>query len=206
MVEPSAERGVQSSEDAERPDPTDEWVEAARRGDADAFEHLSREHAPRLFRLAVHLTRDREEAEDLVQDTLMKTWKAIPGFEGRARWSTYLVRALTNTWKNRLRSKKRSRIVAWLDRRGDGDSPDPQERPDPSSSALDGIVTRERNERIRGALERLEPTRRLTLLLREVEDMTYEEIAEVTDVAVGTVRSRLARARRDLRVLLEAER
>jgi RNA polymerase sigma-70 factor (ECF subfamily) len=180
-------------------------VDRIRRGDADAFEELAREVAPRLYRLAVHLTGRAEEAEDLVQETLVRALPALRRFEGRAKLSTYLVRALGNQWKNRLRSRSRSKIVGWLKVGGSDDDPgsaalDPV---DPAPSAQDRLEGEDRAALVRKAVAKLRPDRRLVLLLREVEERSYEEIAEVTAVPIGTVRSRLARAREDLRRLLE---
>lgn len=181
-----------------------ELLERIRRGDGDAFEQVAREQAPRLFRLALRLTGRRDEAEDLVQETLLRALPALKRFEGRARLSTYLTRALTNLWKNRLRSRKRSRLVDWFrGRRPEEDEDDNaplavDERPSP----LERLEAKDRARLVRDAVSLLEPNRRLTLLLREVEEMSYEEIATMTGVPVGTVRSRLARAREDLRGLV----
>ncbi len=185
-----------------------ELLEGIRRGDTDAFETLARQHAPRLFRLALRLTGRREQAEDLVQDTLVRALPALRKFEGRAKLSTYLVRALGNLWKNRLRAKSRSRLVEWLRGPiGDGDDTERDwEPPDATPSALDLLESEDRAAWIRRGVARLEPVRRWTLLLREVEELSYEEIAEMTEVPVGTVRSRLARARADLRCILEERR
>jgi len=182
-----------------------ELLEGIRAGSVDAFERLAREQAPRLYRLALHLTGRAEDAEDLVQDTLVRALPALRGFEGRSTLSTYLVRAMSNQWKNRLRSRARSRIVDWFLLRRDEDSvEDPIERvADPAPGAQEKLEARDRAGEVRRALRRLQPARRLTLLLREVEEMSYEEIAEATGAPVGTVRSRLARARDDLRRFLE---
>jgi len=180
-----------------------------RRGDADAFETLATEHAPRLFRLALRMTGQREQAEDLVQETLVRALPALRRFEGRARLSTYLVRAMGNVWKNRLRSRKRSRLVDWFRGRKERGAEDDAafEPPDDAPSAQDRMEAQDRAREVREAVTRLEPNRRLTLLLREVEEMSYEEIAAVTRVQVGTVRSRLARAREELRrLILEGDR
>lgn len=185
-------------------DPTAELLERIRRGDAGAFEQVAREQAPRLFRLAFKLCGRREDAEDLVQETLVRSLPALRRFEGRARLSTYLIRALTNLWKNRLRSRKRSRWVDWFRGKEDDDAQGPEAFAiDPAPSPEQRIASEQRGRLVRSAVRRLEPNRRLTLLLREVEDMSYEEIAEQTGVPVGTVRSRLARAREDLRRWLE---
>ena len=115
-----------------------------------------------------------------------------------------MCRALTNLWKNRLRSRQRSRLVDWF--RGSKESREGQESEpapvDETPSPLARLEARDRAAQVRDAVSRLEPNRRLTLLLREVEELSYEEIAGMTGVPLGTVRSRLARAREDLRALL----
>ena len=177
---------------------------AVRRGDPAAFDALARQHAPSLFRVALRLTGRREVAEDLVQETLVRALPKLRGLEGRATPATYLFRALANLWKNQLRSKSRSRLVDWFRGRGGGEADERDfDPPDPRPLATEKLESRDRAAEIREAVARLEPTRRLTLLLREIEGMSYEEIAEATAVPVGTVRSRLARARDDLRRLLE---
>lgn len=201
--EPVGRTGVHTS-GADRSRDSADLLEGIRRGDADAFEQVAREVSPRLYRLAMHLTGRKEDAEDLVQETLVRALPALRRFEGRARLSTYLVRALTNLWKNRLRARSRSRIVEWFRVGGGGtdlesSDLDPQ---DPAPSPEDLLRAEDRAARVRKAAARLRPDRRLTLLLREVEELSYEEIASITRVPVGTVRSRLARAREDLRKLL----
>ena len=200
--EPEARSGVRMDVPERE---TARLLEAIRRGDPDAFETLAREHAPALFRMALRLTGRREDAEDLVQEALVRALPALRRFEGRAKLSTYLFRTLGNLWKNRLRSKKRSRIVDWFRRRPDGTEDDEPGFPDPADpqpSPVERLQAEERAVQVRQAVSKLDPSRRLTLLLREVEEMSYEEIAETTNVPVGTVRSRLARAREELRRLL----
>ena len=199
MREPSDDSGVRRFGDAPADPDEADLLERVRRGDADAFDVVARTHAPRLYRLALHLARRPDDAEDLVQETLVRALPKLDRFEGRARLSTYLMRALTNLWRNGLRSRGRSRIVPWPET---GEDRRPAEFPDPAPSVEDGLLRRDRADRVRDALERLEPTRRLTILLREVEGLSYEEIADMTAVPVGTVRSRLARARDDLRKIL----
>lgn len=203
--EPKPYNGVQHNETAGASGDSAELLERIRRGDADAFDQVAREHAPRLFRLALRLTGRRDAAEDLVQETLVRTLPALRKFKGEARLSTYLVRALTNLWKNSLRSKSRSRLVDWFRGRPGADpevEPAGPDLVDSRPSALDRMEKLELAAEIRTQVERLEPHRRLALLLREVEEMSYEQIAQMTEVPVGTVRSRIARARDDLRRLL----
>lgn len=152
--------------------------------------------APRLYRLAWHLCGDPLEAEDLVHDVLVKAIPALSAFEGRAALSTYLSRALSNHWKNRLRTRARSKTDPW---------PEGSEMPGREPGPLESLERAERAGRVRRAMFALDPDRRMTLVLREVEGLAYEEIAEATGVPVGTVRSRLARAREQLRAVLEGQ-
>ncbi|MDH3626121.1 MAG: sigma-70 family RNA polymerase sigma factor [Acidobacteriota bacterium] len=182
-------------------------LERIRRGDGDAFEQVAREQGPRLFRLALRLCSQRADAEDLVQETLLKGLPALKRFEGRSSLATYLTRAMGNLWKNRLRSRSRSRMVDWFRGLGGSAAEDETDLIEPAADLPDPQQHLERREEavaVQRALRHLEPTRRWTLLLREVEDLSYEEIASVTDVPVGTVRSRIARARAEMRHLLES--
>ncbi len=178
-------------------------LEALRRGDGQAFERVAREQAPRLYRFAMHLTGRQEDAEDLVQETLVRALRTLPRFEGRSTLSTYLLRALGNIWKNRLRSRSRSKIVEWFRAAPAGDPEAEPEVADPSPDPLERMAAEDRAAQVRQALDKLEPGRRMALLLREMEGLPYEEIAEMTGVPVGTVRSRIARGRDDLRRLLK---
>ncbi len=204
--EPNAAGGVHSDVGEE---PTAELLARIRRGDPDAFEEVARREAPRLYRLALRLTGNPADAEDLAQETLVRALPKLQGLEGRAKVSTYLVRALGNLWKNRLRSRSRSKIVDWFrGRKGDDEEEGPTLETafaDPGPSVQEALEAGDRAEAVRRAVARLEPTRRWTLLLREVEELSYEEISEMTEVPVGTVRSRLARARDDLRRLIQIE-
>jgi RNA polymerase sigma-70 factor (ECF subfamily) len=206
IPEPRGAAGVRTGGAGETEPETAELLDGIRRGDADAFEAVARMYAPRMFRFAIRLTGRREDAEDLVQETLVRALPALKRFEGRARVSTYLMRAQSNLWKNRLRSRKRSRVVEWF--RGSRDAADEQGPEmlavDEAPSPLERLEQQDRAAEVRRCIARLEPNRRLALLLREVEELSYEEIAEMTGVPVGTVRSRLARAREDLRELLGA--
>lgn len=208
--EPRAGGGVHAAGDGGTAPALTEKIDAAlleriRSGDADAFDEVARQEAPKLYRFALYLTGGREEdAEDLVQDTLVRALRTMHGFEGRAALSTYLSRALANLWKNRLRSKSRSRLVEWFragtrTAAGEEAAFDP---PDEAPTPLDRMEAEDRAVLVREAVAKLEPDRRLALLLRETEGLSYEEIAAATGVPVGTVRSRLARAREDLRKML----
>ena len=183
-------------------DPDREALLAFRAGEEGAFDRLVTRHQDRIFRLARRLLSDPEAASDAAQETFVKAWRALPRFQGASRFSTWLTRIAINQCRNELRRRrtvKHARPLS-LDARvpgtevlmGEGLS---ARGPQPWEVARG----REVDAGIRAALGRLEPDAREVLLLREVEDLSYEDMAEVLDVPVGTVRSRLHRARADLR-------
>jgi RNA polymerase sigma-70 factor (ECF subfamily) len=174
-----------------------ELLARQRRGDTAATAELVHQLMPGLLRLARRLTGSPDEAEDLVQETFSRMLPALERFEGRSRVSTYAIRTLSNIWKNRRRRRFRSPLVRWFQRVEQKKSP----HKDPETH----LVKDREAERIRDLVQRLEPNRRLALLLREVEDMSYEEIASVTGSKAGTVRSRISRAREELRQLWKEE-
>ena len=177
-------------------------VLALRRGDPAAFEQLVRAHQDRIFDFCVRMLGDREEALDLTQDIFVSVHHALADFREDAQLSTWLFRIARNHCLNRLKH---------LQRRGRGRS-DPfddvaegalsdalgsPERPD---AALES--SRER-ARVQRAIAQLDPDARALVVLRDLEGLSYEEIAAVTQLPGGTVRSRLHRAREKLAHLLE---
>jgi RNA polymerase sigma-70 factor (ECF subfamily) len=154
-----------------------------------------------IWRLARRLTRDEEEAFDTTQEIFLRVWKGLPGFRGEARLSTWVFQIAWNYLRAYRRKKGRQMEIV-------GDTVDgtprviddvPDRAPDPERAA----ASRELLARVDGALRRLPEHQRVVVWLRDGEDLSYQEIAEVLDVPVGTVRSRLARARDALRHLVE---
>jgi RNA polymerase sigma-70 factor (ECF subfamily) len=147
-------------------------------------------HMRSAYNLARWLVRNGDDAEDIVQEASLKAFKALDGFRGGdARvWMLSIVR---NTAMNFLRSRKQDAAI-------DLDQVEPVDRsPNPEQGMLEGS----RREQVRRAIARLEPEFRETLVLREIEGLSYKEIAGVLDVPAGTVMSRLSRARQ--RLLIE---
>jgi RNA polymerase sigma-70 factor (ECF subfamily) len=183
-------------------DPDLPAVEAFRRGDPGAFDVLLSRHERRVLRLATRLLGDPESALDAAQETFVKAWRALPRFVGASRFSTWLTRIAINQCRNEIRRRRTVKHTRPLsldecapgeDRpRGDsvaGDVPEP-------GRFAEG---RETASAFRAAMDALDPDEREVLILKEVEDMGYEGIAEVLAVPVGTVRSRLHRARAELK-------
>lgn len=187
-------------------DPDREAILAFRAGDATAFDRLVRRHQDRIHRLARRLLNDPEAALDAAQETFVKAWRALDRFEGHALFSTWLTRIAINQCRNELRRRKTVKHTRPLSL----DAPVPGTETT-RVELIAGVEPQgwesarghEVEAAIREAMARLEPEVREVLLLREVEDLSYEDMAEVLAVPVGTVRSRLHRARADLRRRLE---
>lgn len=183
-------------------DPDLAVIEAFRAGDSGAFDLLVTRHQRRVFRLALRLLGDREAAQDAAQEAFVKAWRALPRFEGKARFTTWLTRITINQCRNELRKRgtvKHTRPLS-LDAQVPGtDVSRVDTLPSLDPDAVSSLAGEELRAVFEAVLADLDPEVREVLLLKEVEDMSYESMAEVLDVPTGTVRSRLHRARAELR-------
>ncbi|MFM9083459.1 MAG: sigma-70 family RNA polymerase sigma factor [Actinomycetota bacterium] len=162
-------------------------------------------HAPQLFSTAMRMTRNRADAEDLVQETFVKAWRAFDSYQQGTNLRAWLFRIMTNTFINKYNAKQRRPQETELDeveelylfrRLGAID----QSRIAPS--AEDQMMELFTDEEIKRALEELPEAFRLPVLLSDVEGFSYKEIAEMTGVPIGTVMSRLHRGRKAMQKLL----
>lgn len=172
---------------APRADPSDhEWAARARAGDQDAFAALVRRHQDAVYRFVLRMVGTRDEALDLTQDAFVRVWEALPQWQPEAQFRTWLFRIASNAALDALR---RRRVVAFepLDDTFEvaADEPDPAQR----------MELKQRVAALEASLVKLSPEHREILLLREVENMSYDEIGAVLALSEGTVKSRLARAR-----------
>jgi RNA polymerase sigma-70 factor (ECF subfamily) len=183
-------------------DPDQQALEACRRGDRGAFDALVERHHRRVFRLAMRLLGDEEAALDAAQETFLKAWRGLRSFEGGALFTTWLTRIAINQCRNELRrrsTQKHARLRS-LDAPGTDGAPSAGELAVARDlPAMDSLQGRELRAAFEAVVQGLDATDREVLILKEVEDLAYEEIAEVLDLPVGTVRSRLHRARAELR-------
>ncbi len=172
-----------------------------RRGESEAFEELVRAHQDRLYDFCVRMLGDREEAHDLVQDIFVSAHQHLGRFREDSRLSTWLFRIGKNHCINRLK---------YLKRRGRGRS---EEYGVQSEGALtealgalpgpDAALEAAREQaRVQWAISQLEPDARMLVALRDIEGLSYEEIVDITELRLGTVKSRLHRAREKLAALL----
>ena len=168
-------------------------AEKARRGDFDAFRRLVEEHQRRIFVVAVDYTSNRADAEDIVQEVLVKAFRSIKKFKGQSSFGTWLYRITVNTCldfrrKQRVRqtqSLEESQVVQWVSDEGPG----------PEQQARASRVV----EEIRRATLTLTPRERTVFIMRHFEQMTTREVATILDRSEGTVKNLLFRAIRKLR-------
>lgn len=165
-------------------------VSAARRGDETAFDALVHEHTTAMHRVATRVLGDSAGAEDAVQDAWVSAWRSLASFRGDARVSTWLYRVVTNAALSQLR-RRRTTVV--LDTTDDALAAVLSDR---ETGNPEGHVLRNEEARqVYRAIATLETSQRVPLVLRELEGMDYEEVAEVLEVDVPALRARLYRAR-----------
>ena len=169
----------------------EECAARAQRGDVAAFSALVARYQDRIFRFLVRLTRSQDDAMELTQETFLNAYQALARWRPDARFTTWLFRIARNQAFDWLRRRKLVEFVALEDGQDLGIE-DPAPTPD---AALETV---QRFHGLERALARLPTEHREILLLREIEEMSYENIAEVLDISLGTVKSRIARARAGL--------
>jgi RNA polymerase sigma-70 factor (ECF subfamily) len=193
---------VETSAQQERP--ADALVEAFRQGKPGAFDAIVRAHQDRVYSFCARMLSDREEALDIAQEVFLSAWRNLDSFRGEAALSTWLLRIAANRCLNRIRRRKSAagREGPWPDAGADGEGPEFQpaagDRHDPGRIA----ENRETGAILSEALGRLDPDARWLVLLSDVEGFSYEELAAMAGLPLGTVKSRLHRARMALRRML----
>lgn len=185
--------------------PTDVLVEAARRGRPGAFEAIVRAHQDRVYAFCSRMLSDREEALDAAQEVFLSAWRNLSGFRGDASLSTWLLKIAANRCLNviRRRSARAGKETSFSGMSGgDGDDP-PFEPRGRDEDRPDRIVEgRELGTVLLRALDRIDPESRSLVLLSDVEGLSYEELADAAGLPLGTVKSKLHRARMSLRKML----
>ena len=190
-----------------RPTPDDQFLERLRRGEAVAYERLVAEHSGDVYALLFRLTNDCEEARDLTQETFLRAFQSIGRFRGDASLKTWIYRIAINQARNRWRWwRRRKRDVTVSLDATDEQNEQPLAATLPSENSLNPeqeTLAREREAQLRNALLGLKSAFRESVVLRDVEGFSYEEIAEMLQISIGTVKSRIARGRLELRRQLE---
>lgn len=175
------------------------YIERAQRGDRSALNELVRKHEQRAYQFAFRLTRNPEEAADVVAEAFVRVYNALPNFKGNAQFTTWLYRILTNCFLD-IRKKESKRGTVSLDSSvtvGEGEVE--RQIEDPTANPHEDLLRDERGRRVQRALEKLPAYQKAMILMYHAEQLSYEDIAESLDLPIGTVKSRLNRARLSLR-------
>lgn len=184
----------------------DRFVEQLKAGDATAFDLLITRYSPDVYSLLFRLTRDTEEAADLTQDTFLRVLRSIRKFRGDSELKTWIFRIAINESRNRFRwwtRRKRGRTVS-IDEPLTKDGPALANSLAGASEAPDErLIRRESRSRLERAIADLSPAFRETIVLCDIEGQSYQEIALILGISLGTVKSRIARARDELRKKLK---
>ena len=184
-----------------------ELVERAQQGDTKAFEMLVVKYNRRLGRLLSRFIKDEHEVNDVVQESFIKAYRALPNFRGDSAFYTWLYRISINTAKNFLANNNKRPIMASEITNGDGEVMDVVEQVADNLTPEAELMNKQILQTVESAVSKLPEDLRRAITLREMDGLSYEEIAEVMQCPIGTVRSRIFRAREviaaDLRPLLD---
>ncbi len=179
-------------------------IEKVRDGNYEAFESLVTRYESKVYRLAIRMLRNPQDAEDALQETFLQVFRGLPGFEGRSQFSTWLFRLATNVCLMRIRHRETepSKLLPLEDflpklEEGDGlPMVDWADRPE------DALLSKESREQMMGALDKLPPEYRAVFILRDIEGFSNAETGESLGISIAAVKSRLHRARLALRGML----
>lgn len=214
MSGPFDARGILGAMGSERApsEPERELLDRARLGDREAFDRIVEAHLPRVWRVVWRIVRHREDAEDVVQEVFLTAFRSLAEFRGDSSLSTWLHRiAVTRALNHLERSSEKLRrsSVPFGGGPDEGDASDARGAADPpvdhGPSPLQALESEELMKRLADCLERLPAPWRAVVALRDGEEHSYEEISTALSLNMGTVRSRLARARIALRDCIEGQ-
>ena len=182
-------------------------IAAAKQGDRAAFGQIVLLHQDRLYNAVYRLVSDRDDAQDIVQDTFLKALEHLPGFSGKSSLYTWLFRIAYNVAVSRLRRQQVRGDVSLETTLGLGGDSQAASLISRMSAAVDAppaaTLRAEQAQLVQGALSRLEFDHRTVLVLRDIDGLDYLQISEILDLPIGTVKSRINRARAALRVELK---
>lgn len=188
-----------TTQDADAIHPDMLLVERVRQGDLEAFEQLMKQYDRKVFRIAQHITQNREDAEDIVQDTFLKAFTKLEQFQGNAKFYTWLVRIAVNESLMRLRKRRTSKTVSMDEDVQTEEGSIPRDFADWSPNPEQNYRQSEMAEILRKNVQGLPPGFRAVFALRDIDGLSTEETAEALGLSVPAVKSRLLRARLQLR-------
>lgn len=179
-------------------------VERARRGDTEAFEALISQYEKRVYGLAFRLTGNHEDASDMAQEAFVRVYMSLPDFRGDSSFGTWLTRIVHNACKDELRRRRRQRVSSLDEPMDKDDGEMSRQWADPADGPEQAFERTELRRLVRETVLSLDEDHRDILILRDFQDLTYEQIRDVLGLSLGTVKSRLNRARAALREALRS--
>ena len=174
-------------------------VDRARSGDSAAFSELVNRYERKIFRLAKHITQNDEDAEDVLQETFLKAYSHLESFQGHSKFYTWIVRIAVNEALMKLRKRKSSRTISLDEPTDTGEDTMVREIAVWEENPEQKYSRDELREILDKAVESLKPAFRTVFVLRDIEEMSTEETASALDISIPAVKSRLLRARLQLR-------
>ncbi|MCL6450136.1 MAG: sigma-70 family RNA polymerase sigma factor [Acetobacteraceae bacterium] len=169
-------------------------IDRCLQGDRQAFGELVEMYQARVYALAYHITGNREDASDMAQEAFIRIFRALPGFKGRSAFSTWVFRVVVNVCLDELRRRRFRAVPLEGLPSGEDDRP-PRQWASSAPGPDEEVERRELAREIRASLGRLRPLHRLAVVLRDLQGLSYQEMAAVFGCSLGTVKSRLSRAR-----------
>lgn len=182
----------------------EELIQAAQKGNLEAYEVLISQYEKKIYALCLNLLKNSEEAYDAAQEVCIKLWKQLSTFKGQSKLSTWIYRMTTNQCLDILRKNKRKgqEISLFLDE----ESGEEEKLTDQTAIWQDissHMEEKELGEVLKQGIGELKEDYRVIIVLRDIEQRSYEEISDILDISLGTVKSRLSRARSTLKKILE---
>lgn len=180
-------------------------VNKAVKGDNSAFEALMEKHMGIIYNIALRMTANQDDAEDMTQEIMIKIFRSLGSFKGNSKFSTWIYRVAVNTCLDELKKKKNKKHLS-LDAEISGDDGENQiEIKDDSPSPEKLAEQNELRDLVAAAVKLLSDEHRAVIVLRDIRGMSYSEIAGILGCSDGTVKSRISRARAQLKMILEKE-
>ncbi|MCQ4725160.1 sigma-70 family RNA polymerase sigma factor [Anaerotignum faecicola] len=181
-------------------------IKKAQSGDSAAFGELIIRHERFVYNVVYRMLPNKEDAEDISQEVFLKVYKYLGKFDGKASFSTWVYKIAVNTCIDEIRKRKGKETLS-INAEADGDDGVySREYADSGMNVEEEVLSKEGLSEIKRAIDKLSEEHKTIITLRDIEGLSYTEIAEITDCSMGTVKSRLARARKILKGLIVKER
>ena len=176
-----------------------ELIQNAKQGDLHAFEELILKHEKIVYNVALRMMNHSEDAKDISQEVFLKAYKHIVNFDERSAFSTWLYRITTNTCIDEMRKRKGKQSYSLEEELENEDGSMQRQIADEGDTPEESILREEQKSEIIQALDNLSEEHKAAVVLRDVKGLSYEEISEILELSLGTVKSRISRARNQLK-------